>query len=590
MGTELVYASGTWERVEARLDAYAEAWVAKHTDACQATVVGREQTEETMDLRMRCLHDRLTTLDARVKVLTQADDQVVENGVALVTGIPELAQCDDVARLVDLQQRVPPPEDLEVAREVEELREHLEDIGSEEAAGRYRVALNRLAPVLERAETLDYMPLLAEVKHLHGRILDGNGQYVEAEKNLVQAHALAVEHGHDEVALDAARSLAYVVGYRQARHAEGLVWGKSTLPLARRTREFMKLATHIGSIGAVLHAQGKYEESERRFRRAYQILTGSLDEEHLSIVASIGNVGEVLQAQGKYKKAAEFHLRALEMCERLLGGRHPDVATNSNNLGAALYLQGRYGEAEQYHRRALKVREDALGADHPHVAVSLTNIGLLLENRGRYDEAEHHHRRALEIWKHALGLDHPNVGYSLTNLGVMFYSQARYEQAEYYHRQALELWTKSLGVDHSNVANSLNNLGGALAEQGKYEEAGSLYRRGLQIYERSLGPNHATTAYPLVGLAEVSLAQDQHDVARKYAERAVSVREAVDLEPYLLAEARFALARSLWPDHTQRPRARELAKQAEITYAELGHRHDGELAAVQDWLDGRPAP
>ena len=66
----------TWARVEGHLDAYADAWVAARTDACEATHRG-EQSPALLDLRMACLDERRTQLNATVEELAHADAKLV---------------------------------------------------------------------------------------------------------------------------------------------------------------------------------------------------------------------------------------------------------------------------------------------------------------------------------------------------------------------------------------------------------------------------------------------------------------------------------------------------------------------------------
>jgi hypothetical protein len=105
-----------------------------------------------------------------------------------------------------------------------------------------------------------------------------------------------------------------------------------------------------------------------------------------------------------------------------------------------------------------------------------------------------------------------------------------------------------------------------------------------------LGPRHPDVAYALVGLAEVALARHDAEDARAHAERAVSIREACETSPELLAEARFVLARALWPDRSQRARARTLAEQARDAYVELGEGEAESLAEVRAWLAEHRVP
>jgi tetratricopeptide (TPR) repeat protein len=501
LGTGLVYAPGTWTRVEQRLDAYADAWAVKHAEVCEATRVTEAQTEEEMVLRMGCLRERKTALRASVDVLAQADEEVVERAVELVASLPLLARCDDVELLAQQHQRVPPPEDPQVAREVEDLREQLADIEAEREAGRYAHATEQLEPVMRRIEALEHAPLSAEAKLQHGSLLADDGRYTEAEEELQEAYALALLHGHDDVVLDSAQRLTHVVGVQQARPAEGLVWGRTALPLAERSGKDVERAMGENNLGGVLIGQGEYAQAELHWRRA------------------------------------------LELREHALDPDDPRVAMSANNLGFVLGSQGDHEQAERYYRRALSTFEQALGAEHPHVASTLNNLGRVLAGRGDYEQAELQQRRALEIREKALGAEHPHVASSLTDLGNVFFDRGEHEQAEPYYRRALPIFEKTLGPDHPDVAAIVLNLGHVLERRGEHEQARLHHQRALRLLEKALGPDH-----PLV------------------------------------AEARFVLARTLWPDEPERPRARELAERAREGLAALGKGHEGRLVEVEAWL------
>ena len=62
--------------------------------------------------------------------------QTVENAVELVAGLPDLSRGDDVERLEQQRQRMPPPEGPQVAEAVDQLRESLADIEAIHNAGR----------------------------------------------------------------------------------------------------------------------------------------------------------------------------------------------------------------------------------------------------------------------------------------------------------------------------------------------------------------------------------------------------------------------------------------------------------------------
>lgn len=67
------------------------------------------------------------------------------------------------------------------------------------------------------------------------------------------------------------------------------------------------------------------------------------------------------------------------------------------------------------------------------------------------------------------------------------------------------------------------------------------------------------------------------------AELAVSLAGTPGVDERERADARFVLARALWPDPAERARARALAEQARDGYATLGEDHPG-VEEVRAWL------
>ncbi|MEM9463495.1 MAG: tetratricopeptide repeat protein [Myxococcota bacterium] len=526
LGTELSYAPGTWTRVEQRLDDYADAWTDKHTEVCEATSVRGEQSEEAMRLRMRCLSKRRTSLRASVDELTNANAKTVENAVELVAGLPTLTLCDDLTRLEQQDQLMPPPEDPDVAAEVEVLRERLADIKAMREAGRYVEALEMVEPVMKRAEALNYPPLLAEALYGRGVLRDRNGQYVEAEGDLREAHTLAVEFHHDPIALDTTQALTFVVGYQLARHIEGRQWGEmEALPLALRSDDQLEEANSLNKLGVVFAAQGDYESARNYHERALAIKKTILGSESLSVASGHDLLGRTLRGQGDYENARIHHQHALAIKEIELGPQHPDVATTLDGLGLVLFIQGDYENASVYHQSALIIKEASLGPTHPDVALSLRNLGNVFMAQGDYESAETSHRRALEIQKKALNLEHPDVALSLMNLGNTFAAQGDYGNASFFYQRALETQEKALGFDHSDLALTLLNLGNVFSCQGDYENARIHLQRALKIQENALGPEHPDVAASLGGLGVVLRMQGDVDQARLHHQRALAIYE-----------------------------------------------------------------
>ena len=66
LATGVSYAEDTVDRVTKILDSYTKDWAVHYTQACEATHVEGEQSDEVLDLRMGCLRNRLGELKALV--------------------------------------------------------------------------------------------------------------------------------------------------------------------------------------------------------------------------------------------------------------------------------------------------------------------------------------------------------------------------------------------------------------------------------------------------------------------------------------------------------------------------------------------
>jgi len=349
LGTELSYAPGTWQRVETRLDEYAEAWAAEHTEACEATRVRSEQSEEEMSLRMGCLRERRQQLRATVDELSRADATVVRNAVRAVTSLPGLERCADVEAL---QAEVPPPEDPTVAEQVAALDEQLLAAVAKGNAGRYDEGLRLADEVVAEATALDYEPLMARAWLQQGRLLLRTGELQKAVDALQQAYTAAVARRMMGEAAAASSNLVFTFGEGLARHDEARSWAKHAEPMSRAAGTDSARAGYFKDLGVMASSEGKHDEARDDLEQA------------------------------------------LVLYEKVLGPDHPEVGGLLDNLGAVAQLQGKYEEARGYHERALAILEKALGPDHPNMAAPLTNLGALVDSQGEHQEARTLYERA----------------------------------------------------------------------------------------------------------------------------------------------------------------------------------------------------
>ncbi|MEM9460849.1 MAG: serine/threonine-protein kinase, partial [Myxococcota bacterium] len=630
LGTALPYAPNTWDRVQQQLDDYATAWTQAHTEVCRATVVRAEQSEEAMDLRMTCLHDRRVHLRAMVDELAQADAAVAQKAVTAVASLPTLSRCADVDALA---ADVPPPEDPAVAQRVSALDEQLAQAAAKEGAGQYDEGLAVATAVVAEAKTLGYEPLLARARARQGMLQQLAGDAKGAAATLQEAYGAAVAQRMTAEAAETSAWLVYVQGQELARFEDARRWAIHAESHARAVGTDEAHATYLRNLGTVALAEGKLDQARQLHEQALALVEQTHGSRHPSVATALDSLGHVTHAQGQLDQARQFHERALALQEQLRGPRHPDVANTLNNLGLveqskglpakarrsyerALTIwqealgpqhplvarslgnlgnlaitQGRLDDALHFHERALTIFERVLDPQHPDMAISLTNVGIAAILRGKLDQARDAHQRARTIFEAALGPQHPNVATSLESLGHVAKARGQLAPARDYYEQALKIREQALGPQHPEVGNALNNLGGVALLQGKPDQAHRFQERALATWEAALGPEHPMLAYALSGLGDALLAQQESAQALVPLERALAILADQQVDPALLASTRFALARALWAapasQGRDRPRARRLAELARDGWPEDNAAMDYDRAEVEAWLASR---
>ena len=534
-GAGTSYAADTAAKVRAALDDRARAWIAMHTEACEATRVRGEQSAAMLDLRMGCLDRRREELRALVGALGPAQ---LEGAVAAVERLPDVAACADREAL---GAAIPPPTDPAARRAIDEERRALAEIRALVDTGQWAAGVDGAARAQLRARQLGWAPLEAEAAYLRGLAERNAGDLPAAEAALTEAAQAAARAHLDDLAADAWSELVAVVGYEAARPAEGLA------------------------------IAGAAEAAILRADAAPEVRAGFLHAR-----------GQVRVSRGDLAAA----LADLEAALPLVADDPLERAHVLNTIAMVRSLRGDHAAAEQAHREVLATREAALGAGHPLIADSLDNLGVVVFHQGRHAEARGYYEQALALRVAAAGADHRDVGTSHNNLGALYLDAGDDARATEHLERALAIYERALGPDHADLAYPLSNLGELANRRGDHDDALDRCRRALALDETAAGPDDPDLAYALVCLGEAHLGRGDARAARDVLERALDLREKSGGDPGEIARTRFGLARAL--DRLgERKRARQLALAARDTFAALGASAQPHHAAVVTWLGNR---
>jgi tetratricopeptide (TPR) repeat protein len=543
--TGLPYAEDAFRTAARVLDRYTGSWAAMHTQACEATRLRGEQSEELLDLRMQCLSNRREELRAVTDLFTRADDQVVEKAAEVVGALGRIEECADA---VTLKTPVRPPTDASTRSRLEAVHRRLAEARALEEAGKYSSALPIAQAATSEAHALSYPPLQAEALLVRGWLEHQTARDADAEETLVGAAAAALA-GHDDTqAARAWTELLSVVGSSPARSADAHRWD-------------------VIAEAAVGRAGGDELHGDLAYARA-----------------------QMFDAQSKHEAALAADQRSLEFYERALGPDDLRVARTLTGIGCDLASMGRAEEAIAYFERALARYEQLVGPDHPAAAMAIFDSGLLLSDQGRFDESLTRLRRALAIRERALGPDHPDVASALLGLAEVLERLGKYDDARDAANRALKIFEAKLGPESTEVAWALNRVAEILLAKGGFAEALTQYRRALGIWEKSVGPNDTRIAYALTGIGRALIGLHDARGAVPPLERAKKLRERSPGEAMLLAATDFALARALVQAGGNHERARSLATEARAGYLRVQAGWRKQLDEVDAWLATLTAP
>ncbi len=581
LATKLPYADASFQAVETTLDAYGRGWSTMHTEACEATRVRGEQSDEVLSLRMLCLDRRLAEVRALVSAIDTDDAESIAKAPDATRSLGDLAVCADVE---GLRSPLRLPERRAAADEAAAIGEEIARASALHAVGRYQDGLVVAAAAVTRAEALQHAPTEAEALEALSDLQRASSDHRAAEASLRRAFSAAQAGHHDRAAALAAIQLVDLVGGQLHRVDDGLQWAWIAEAVLRRSKEDRALEAQLyENRGDVYLMKTDYARAGEEYQRSLALWRGAPVARPFQIATQLYNLGQVAVGQGDMIHAMDLAKQAVEILVSVLGPDHPKVATAMGAVAADHSNLGEYAEARAEFEKALAIQLRALGPDH--VDVGRTQMGLghalqALHENAKALAAYHEARRIFERDRSML----PLAAETLQGIANAEADTGLLDAAFATNSQALHAFEEVFGPEQDQVAAILCSMGDNLEALDRLKEASAYFTRAEVMWEKVNGPDDFQIGVALTGLGHVEERQGHTAQARASLERAVKQLEKYDGNPVFAALARFELGQVLWHDAASRDRARALALQAEQALAALGDAEAKELARVRAWL------
>lgn len=251
-----------------------------------------------------------------------------------------------------------------------------------------------------------------------------------------------------------------------------------------------------------------------------------------------------------------------------LSVRRDDVAAEAGAMlsGVVGYALARHEDGERWAAFTTAVL-DRLGPGHDLVrAWLLQNQAAIKIQTHHFDEALALTRQAGQLKQRLLPAGSPDIAIAINNEAEILAQQGDVAGALARNLISEESFRSAYGAGSPWMAHNKSNRGEYLVALGRYGEAIAAFQDALALWEGALGSEHRYLGYPLTGIGIARWKQGHAAEALPPLERALALRQAHEPDAATVAETRFALARALWDDGRDRPRARRLAEDAHDVY------------------------
>ncbi len=354
------YAEDTFARVERILDQYAEHWVAAHAEACEATHVMHEQSEEVLALQLHCLDRHRNRLATLAEIFSgEADGDVVDNAVEMALSLEAPAGCRKGDGPV---AAIPPPEDPKLRDRVEYLRRRLAHAELRQRAGKAGTGLRIVEEVSMETENLDYPPVRAEALMALGTLLNDSDASSAADATFNEALEVAAKAKDDAGVARCWSHLLYTRGCQLGHPEDALALRRTAEIAAIRADDPLITSLVLGHLAAVYSAAGELDRSRRCYEKAITVKKDVVGNDHPDIARWYGQLGGVLHREGHLEQSRRCLDAARAIFQRRLGRHHPEVAASWHRLAQLAKELGNLDEALDLCSRAISIVERVGGS------------------------------------------------------------------------------------------------------------------------------------------------------------------------------------------------------------------------------------
>lgn len=571
------------------LDARTKALSDTRTRLCAA-----DNTSGRNDLNTRqqaCLDHARRNMQALVRNLQSAPDQLARRFTAATTALEALPTCEDTRSFAQW------PLPTMSGSDDDALAEQLAQAAALEVAGEFPRAEAMARQVAETSA--NHHPLRhAESLFRLGHILGQQHHYTVAFATLDDARDAAFAVGHDDLFCQAAAfqaKLAANVGLDAASSAREL--GLAEACVRRNgTRNILLRADLLEARGLHALAAADPLAASRWHREALDLRRSHLGDEAEEIARSLQNLANARAAHGDHGALADYR-EALRLKEQLFGPDHVEVADALFDLGVFLTEATSAPEitsaleARAVLERAAAIFDRSPGAldaarARTHIALAILDLSQAPPSDSALHTAAAHLERARALLADAsLGPSHPDRATLLEAEGLLALRRHDFRTAQRTYARASRILRRHDPTGLAVLDNIIRQIEAAYGAEDFTAIAAIARDEDPPLVDSlpALPPGEYGPAawYIAEGFTQLSAPTE----AAVYFRIALQAYQQLDQAP-AVAELQWRLAQALGHDPAHADEALALARDALVHFQTLGAR--AEVSAITRWLKRHP--
>jgi tetratricopeptide (TPR) repeat protein/tRNA A-37 threonylcarbamoyl transferase component Bud32 len=617
LGTGLVYAPSTWERLEPLIDDRTERWRTLRFDACADR---QGVSDELRVVQVECFESSKAAVADLLEILAKADGLAINRATSAVASWARVTPCTSPGQLA---RRARWPDEPEARARVVELDRRIQRATVLSYAGHFEEAEELAEASFTEAMALEQPRHAVIAGNTRGWALLSLGHFALAEAVYEDSFFVARQNAADDLAAIGASQLAKLVGHDLARPTDGRRWMRHAEILADDAeldaldRAFIDYMYGLLELGG-----GRFEAARDHLDAALTVYESELGLDSLRAIDVREGLAQVHEKLGDHELAIEELEQVVAWSEQMYGSEHPATAEAHNNLAVALLHDRRLADARLHLERAIALYQ-RVGLE-AKLATPLDNLALVLRETGHPYQALELSARALEVRRQTLPEDHPDFGVTFINHGQILGKLGARRAAIADFTAAVAIYERALDPEHPRVAEALYTLGVELGRIGDHRRALAEHQRGLRIRRASLPAEHPYLAWSTVAVVvearklrdyallieeaqplmsgseapaslpgqaragltmmfgEALLETGRTEEALVWLERATTLADVAEAEDR--ADIDFNLARARWELDRDRPGALALARRGVVDLRKTKDANPEQIAGIERWL------